>query len=136
MLPVSRPSTGPRTASRPADGCPQQRRERVRPTLLRPGDATRVPACECEPARAARCRSKLGEAPLEERSFRTARCQRECALVCCARLLSFAQAPQQIGTRGMEEVVILERQTLDEVEPALRAVCHRNRDGAVELDDR
>ena len=47
-----------------------------------------------------------------------------------------ARPPQQVRTRQLEELVAVERRAVEHLVPRLRSVCHRDRDGAVQLDDR
>ena len=47
-----------------------------------------------------------------------------------------ADAPQEVGARGVQVHVVVEPlDSVDRVEPGLRALRHRDRDGAVQLDD-
>src|SRR5260370_41312105 len=55
------------------------------------------------------------------------------------RFVGPAELAQQITTNAGQQMVAMEgwlsRELVDEIEPSLRAVGHRHRDGAVELDD-
>src|SRR3954452_20875079 len=51
-------------------------------------------------------------------------------------LAAAAEASQEVGARGVEEVVVVEAlDRIDELEALLEAVGERHRDGAVQLDD-
>jgi len=46
------------------------------------------------------------------------------------------EAAQQIGARGVKEVVFVERKVVHQSEPAFIALCHRHCDRTVECDNR
>src|SRR4030095_6331025 len=74
----------------------------------------------------------LGQkAPLRFRS-----CELESATVCGRRFVDALEPSQEVGPRCVEEVVLVQRQVLQQSKATLRPVGHGNRDGAIELDDR
>src|SRR5215212_1914751 len=75
----------------------------------------------------------LGQAPFQERPVADVHLQRERIPVGGGRLLVTFQAPEEVGARRVEQVVAGQVDLLNELEPHLRAVCHRNGDGPVQL---
>src|SRR5581483_10943396 len=83
---------------------------------------------------------ELGESALEESLFGLLLRQAERALVRFPRVRDAAEPAAEIGAGGMSEVVFVQVAALedgiDQREARRRAVTHRDRDGAIELDDR
>ena len=79
----------------------------------------------------------IGGHLLQECPFVWVRRQREGSFVRGGRLLDAAQPPEQVGARGMEQVVGVEllRQPVRERESRVGSVGHRDRDGSIERHD-
>src|SRR2546423_11978636 len=79
----------------------------------------------------------LRDAPYQEAPLDGVRRQVEGTPVRGGRVVHPARPPQQVGPRGVEEVVALQPlDRVDELEAALRSLRERDRDGAVQLHDR
>src|SRR5579864_487914 len=78
----------------------------------------------------------LRQAALEEGALALVRRQLERAAVRVGGVVALAEPAQEVGARGVEEVVALERQPVEQREAGARAVRHRDGDRAVQLDDR
>src|SRR5436305_14463096 len=72
----------------------------------------------------------------EEPPLRLRLCELERAPVRHGCLVESLESTQEIGSRGVVEVVLVERKVAHEREPGLGAGRRGHRDGAVELDDR
>ena len=83
---------------------------------------------------------EFAQTPLEEASLGLLAGERERASVGGARLVRAAEPAAEIGPRRVRQVVVGElaarEDRVDQREPRLRPVAHRDRHRAVQLDDR
>ena len=79
--------------------------------------------------------SELCEPPLEEAALRLRGRELDCPPIGGARLAGASKAAEELGAGGVQVLVVVEREAVDDPERRLRAVDLGDRDGAVELDD-
>src|SRR5262245_55432576 len=79
-------------------------------------------------------RADFFHAPLQEAALGLAVGELERALVLRACLVAAAEPPEQVSPRGVEVLVAVEVEPLDQGEPGLASLRLGHRDRAVELD--
>src|SRR5205814_1271893 len=81
-------------------------------------------------------RGDFGDAPSQEAALRLALGELEGAFVLLARLVSTAEAAEQVGARRVKVLVAVEVEPLDKGEPRFGPVRLGHGDRAIQLHDR